>query len=46
MNEKYVELVWTGKYDSLQKGKPYPLEKSNMPFEPLETINVPRVRST
>lgn len=43
-SEKYVELIWNGKYGSLQKGDLQPFEKPNLPFQPVETINLPRVK--
>jgi len=43
-NDKYVELIWKDKYDSFQKGTTPPLERLNLPFQPVETINVPRVK--
>ena len=43
-DERYVELIWAGKYESLQKGRAYPLEKPNLPFQPVEAINIPRVK--
>jgi len=43
-DEKYVELIWAGKYESIQKGRAYPLEKPNLPFQPVEAINIPRVK--
>jgi adenine-specific DNA-methyltransferase len=43
-NEKYVELVWVGKYDRYQKGKKIPIEKPNLPFHVVETVNKLRIR--
>ena len=43
-NEKYVELIWSGKYDEFKKGNKQPLERPNLPFQPVETINLPRVK--
>lgn len=41
-DKKYVELIWADKYDRLEKGEPYPIEKPNLPFQVVETVNKPR----
>jgi len=43
-NKKYVELIWAGKYDEFKKGNRIPIERPNLPFQPVETINLPRVK--
>jgi adenine-specific DNA-methyltransferase len=43
-NKKFVELIWSGKYDEFKKGNKLPLEKPNLPFQPVETINLPRIK--
>ena len=43
-NEKYVELLWAGKYDKYQKGEKTPIEKPNLPFQVVETVNEPRAK--
>ncbi|MGC8885471.1 MAG: DNA methyltransferase, partial [Candidatus Nanoarchaeia archaeon] len=43
-NKKFVELIWSGKYDEFKKGSKLPLEKPNLPFQPVETINLPRIK--
>jgi len=41
-NKKYVELLWHSKYDKLDLGEKIPIEKPNLPFQVVETINKPR----
>ena len=43
-NKKYVELIWQQKYDKLEKGNKIPIEKPNLPFQVVETINKPRIK--
>ncbi|KUK24567.1 MAG: DNA methylase N-4/N-6 domain protein [Thermotoga sp. 50_1627] len=43
-NKKYVELVWYGKYDKIELGNKAPLERANLPFQVVETINEPRMK--
>jgi len=43
-NKKYVELIWHQKYDKLEKGKTIPIERYNLPFQVVETINKPRLK--
>ncbi|MDI6704167.1 MAG: site-specific DNA-methyltransferase [bacterium] len=43
-NKKYVELLWAGKYDRYEKGKRKPIEKPNLPFQAVETVNKPRLK--
>jgi adenine-specific DNA-methyltransferase len=43
-DEKYVELVWAGKYDRLDIGEKIPIEKPNLPFQTIETVNMPRAK--
>ncbi|VUT24182.1 MAG: putative methyltransferase [Candidatus Methanolliviera sp. GoM_asphalt] len=43
-NKRYVELVWAGKYDKFDKGDKIPIEKPNLPFQVVETVNKPRVK--
>jgi putative transposase len=38
-NKKYVELLWAEKYDKYEKGKRKPIEKPNLPFQVVETVN-------
>ena len=43
-NKKYVELLWHQKYDKLDLGEKIPIEKPNLPFQTVETINKPRIK--
>jgi adenine-specific DNA-methyltransferase len=43
-NKKYVELLWADKYDKFEKGKKYPIERPNLPFQKVETVNKPRLK--
>jgi len=43
-NKKYVELLRHQKYDKLDLGKKIPIEKSNLPFQTIETVNKPRIK--
>ncbi|HEK85776.1 MAG TPA: site-specific DNA-methyltransferase, partial [Candidatus Aminicenantes bacterium] len=43
-NKKYVELIWADKYDRFEKGEKTPLERPNLPFQVVETINKPRLK--
>ncbi|MEM4058659.1 MAG: site-specific DNA-methyltransferase [Thermoplasmata archaeon] len=43
-NKKYVELLWAEKYDKFEKGEKLPIEKPNLPFQVVETINKPRIK--
>jgi len=43
-NKKYVELLWAGKYDKLDMGEKIPIEKPNLPFQIVETVNKPRIK--
>ena len=43
-NKKYVELLWAEKYDNYEKGEKIPIEKPNLPFQVVETINKPRIK--
>jgi adenine-specific DNA-methyltransferase len=40
-NKKYVELLWADKYE---KGKKKPIERLNLPFQVVETVNKPRIK--
>jgi len=41
--QKYeVELIWTGKYEELKKGKRRDFERPVLPLQKVETINQPR----
>lgn len=43
-NKKYVELLWYGKYDKIELGNKMPIERPNLPFQVVETINKPRIK--
>jgi len=43
-NKKYVELLWAEKYDNYEKGEKMPIEKPNLPFQVVETVNKPRIK--
>jgi len=43
-NKKWVELLWVDKYDRLEKGERIPIEKPNLPFQVIETVNKPRLK--
>ncbi len=44
VNKKYVELLWAGKYDKYEKGEKIPIERPNLPFQVVETVNKPRIK--
>ncbi len=43
-NKKYVELLWAEKYANYEKGEKMPIEKPNLPFQVVETVNKPRIK--
>jgi adenine-specific DNA-methyltransferase len=43
-NKKYVELIWHQKYDTLDKGEKILIERPNLPFQVVETVNKPRLK--
>jgi len=43
-NKKYVEIIWEGKYDKYEKGGKIPIERPNLPFQVVESINEPRLK--
>jgi DNA modification methylase len=43
-NKKYVELLWADKYNKFERGEILPIEKPNLPFQVVETINRPRLK--
>ena len=42
--KKYVELLWADKYNKFERGERLPIEKPNLPFRVVETINKPRLK--
>jgi adenine-specific DNA-methyltransferase len=43
-SDKFVELIWSGKYDEFKKGNRIPIEMPNLEFQRVETINQPRIK--
>ncbi len=43
-NKKYVALLWAEKYDRYEKGEKTSIEKPNLPFQVVETVNKPRIK--
>ncbi|MGQ9847921.1 MAG: DNA methyltransferase [Bacteroidales bacterium] len=44
-NKKNVELIWHQKYDKIELEEKLPIDKPNLPFQTVETINKPRIKS-
>jgi len=44
-NKKFIELIWHEKYKGFEKGEKLPIEKPNLPFQRVETINLPRTKA-
>lgn len=45
-NKKFTELIWAGKYDSVEVGERAPIERPNLPFQVVETVNEPRLKGS
>jgi len=43
-NKKFVELIWQGKYKEFKLKDKIPIERPNLPFQVIETVNEPRVK--
>ena len=43
-DEKYIELLWHGKYNKIELSKRVPIDYSNLPFQVVETVNKPRAK--
>lgn len=43
-NKKYVELLWHQKYDKIELGEKLPIERPNLPFQTVATVNKPRIK--
>ena len=43
-NEKYIELLWHGKYNEIKLSKRVPIDYPNLPFQVVETVNKPRAK--
>jgi len=43
-NKKFVELIWQGKYREFELKDKASIERPNLPFQVIETVNEPRVK--
>ena len=43
-NKKFVELVWYGKYKKIKLEDKFSIERHNLPFQTIETVNEPRLK--
>ena len=43
-DKKYVELLWHDKYNKIELGKRVPIDRPNLPFQVVETVNKPRAK--
>ena len=43
-DKKYVELIWNRKYEKIELGEKIPIERPNLPFQIVETVNKPRIK--
>jgi adenine specific DNA methylase Mod len=43
-NKKFVELIWNGKYKEFELKHKTPFDRPNLPFQVVETINMPRIK--
>ena len=43
-NKKFVKLIWQEKYKELELKKKSSIERPNLPFQVIETVNEPRVK--
>lgn len=43
-NKKFVELVWRGKYKEFELKNKASIERPNLPFQVIETVNEPRIK--
>jgi len=44
IDKKYVELLWYGKYDEIKLVNKTLIDRPNLPFQVVETINKPRLK--
>ncbi|BCS90798.1 MAG: modification methylase MjaII [Candidatus Micrarchaeota archaeon] len=44
MDDKYVELIWNGKYDDVKLGNRTQIDYPDLPFQRIETVNKPRAK--
>ena len=43
-NKKFVELIWQGKYKEFELKSKASIERTNLPFQVIETVNEPRLK--
>ena len=43
-NKKFVELIWHGKYKEIELKDKVSIERPNLPFQVIETVNEPRIK--
>ena len=43
-DKKFVELLWWGKYREFKLKEKVPIERPNLPFQVIETVNEPRMK--
>lgn len=43
-NKKFVELIWQGKYKEFELKSKASIERPNLPFQVIETVNEPRLK--
>jgi len=43
-DKRFTELIWAGKYDKVELGEGAPIERPNLPFQVVETVNEPRLK--
>ncbi|PMP80216.1 MAG: site-specific DNA-methyltransferase, partial [Mesoaciditoga sp.] len=45
-DEKYVEILWYGKYKEIKVNNKTPIDYPNLPFQVVETVNEPRSKGS
>jgi len=43
-DKRFTELIWAGKYDKAELEGKAPIERPNLPFQVVETVNEPRLK--
>jgi len=43
-DKRFIELIWAGKYDRAELEGKAPIERPNLPFQVVETVNEPRLK--
>jgi len=43
-DKRFTELIWAGKYDRAELEGKAPIERPNLPFQVVETVNEPRLK--